>query len=102
MMDSGPLAQMYADKIGGTYATVFSSEDKIRNVKTDSFRYSQIVNISMLVNFALTEDMDGIILNPGSDDILISRLTLLKYSLGFERYANDERLCESIYYMFPI
>ena len=102
MTDSGPLAQMHVDKVGGEYATIFSSEDKIKEVKTDKFKYSQVVNLSMLVNFILSDDMDGIILNLDSDDVLISRQTLLKYSLGFEKYVNDERLCESIYYMFLI
>ena len=102
MTDSGPLAQMHVDKVGGEYATIFSSEDKLKEVKTDKFKYSQVVNLSMLVNFVLSEDMDGIILNLDSDDVLISRQTLLKYSLGFEKYVNDERLCESIYYMFLI
>lgn len=102
MTDSGPLAQMHVDKVGGEYATIFSSEDKIKQVKTDKFKYSQVVNLSMLVNFVLSEDMDGIILNLDSDNVLISRQTLLKYSLGFEKYVNDERLCESIYYMFLI
>lgn len=102
MTDSGPLAWMHVDKVGGEYATIFSSEDKIKEVKTDKFKYSQVVNLSMLVNFVLSEDMDGIILNLDSDDVLISRQTLLKYSLGFEKYVNDERLCESIYYMFLI
>jgi hypothetical protein len=102
MMDSGPLAQMFTDNMGGVYATLFSSEEKIQQAKTDKFRYSQVVNLAMLVNFILTEDMDGIVLNPGSDDVLIPRATLMRYSLGFEKYANDERLADAIYYMFLI
>lgn len=102
MMDSGPLAQMYTDNVGGVYATIFSSEDKMREVDTNQFKYSQIVNLTMLVNFVLAEDMEGIVLNPGSDDVLIPRVTLLRYSLGFEKFANDEKLCDTIYYMFQI
>lgn len=102
MMDSGPLAQMYTDEVGGVYATIFSGEDKIKAVETDKFRYSQVVNLAMLVNFVLSEDMEGIVLNPGSDDVLIPRLTLLRYSLGFEKFANDEKLSNTIYYMFLI
>ena len=102
MMDSGPLAQMYTDNVGGVYATIFSSEEKLKKVKTSKFKYSQVVNLAMLVNFVLSEDMDGIILNHQSDDILIPRATLLRYSLGFEKFANDEKLGESIYYMFVI
>lgn len=102
MMDSGPLAQMYTDEVGGVYATIFSGEDKIKAVETDKFRYSQVVNLAMLVNFVLSEDMEGIVLNPGSDDVLIPRFTLLRYSLGFEKFANDEKLSNTIYYMFLI
>lgn len=102
MMDSGPLAQMYTDNVGGVYATIFSSENKIREVDTKQFKYSQVVNLAMLVNFVLAEDMEGIVLNPGSDDVLIPRVTLLRYSLGFEKFANDEKLCDAIYYMFQI
>ena len=102
MMDSGPLAQMYTDNLGGTYATIFSSEEKLKAVETSKFKYSQVVNLAMLVNFVLSEDLDGIILNHQSDDILIPRTTLLRYSLGFEKFANDEKLSASIYYMFLI
>lgn len=100
--NTGPLASMYMDRVGGEYATLFSSEEKMKKVTTDRFKYSQIVNLATLVNFALTEDMDGIILNPESDNVLISRQNLLRYSLGFEKFANDERLCESMYYLYDI
>ena len=102
LMDIGPLAQMYTDNVGGVYATIFSSEDKLKLVKTDKFKYSQVINLAMLVNFVLTEDMDGIVLNPESESVLITRSTLLKYSLGFERFANDMKLSNSIYYMFTL
>lgn len=102
MMDSGPLAQMYTDNVGGVYVTLFSSEDKMKQVKTDMFRYSQIVNLAMIVNFALTEDLDGMVLNPDTDNVLIPRATLLKYSRGFEKFAHDEKLFNSIFYMFLI
>ena len=102
MMDSGPLAQMFTDDVGGVYATIFSSEDKLKSVETKQFKYSQVVNLAMLVNYVLTQDLDGIVLNPQSDDVLITRSNLLKYSLGFERYANDEKLSDSIYYMFVL
>lgn len=102
LRQSGPVASMYADNVGGVYATIFSSKSKINDVETSKHKYPQVVNLAMLVNFILTEDMDGLILNPGSDNVLIPRGILLKYSLGFEKYANDMRLCDSIYYMFSI
>ena len=102
MQSTGPLARMHVDRIGGEYATLFTSEEKMGHVRTDLYRYSQIVNLATLVNFVLSEDMDGIVVNPDSDNVLIPRSELLKYSLGFEKYANDERLSTSIFYIFPV
>ena len=99
---TGPIAQMHMDRVGGIYATLFSSDEKMTAIKTDKHKYSQIVNLATLVNFVLSEDLDGIVLNPESDNVLITRYNLLKYSLGFEKYANDERLSESMYYMFNL
>lgn len=99
---TGPVAQMHMDKVGGMYATLFTSEEKMGTINTNKVKYSQIVNLATLVNFVLSEDLDGIILNPESDNVLITRYNLLKYSLGFEKFANDERLSESIYYIFKV
>lgn len=98
--ETGPVASMYIDNVGGRYATIFSSRQRLNDPATSKFRYAQLIDLATLVNFVLTEDMDGIILNPQSSNVLIPRLTLLRYSLGFERFANDERLFESIYYLF--
>ena len=102
LREIGPVAGMYTDKVGGIYVTIFSSTDRIRHVNTSKFKYAQLVNLAMLVNYVLVEDLDGIVLNPDSDNVLIPRSVLLRYSLGFERYANDARLCEALYYMFAL
>ena len=102
LREIGPVAGMYTDKVGGIYVTIFSSTDRIRHVNTSKFKYAQLVNLAMLVNYVLVEDLDGIVLNPDSDNVLIPRSALLRYSLGFERYANDARLCEALYYMFAL
>ena len=102
LREIGPVAGMYTDKVGGIYVTIFSSTDRIRQVNSSKFKYAQLVNLAMLVNYVLVEDLDGIVLNPDSDNVLIPRSVLLRYSLGFERYANDARLCEALYYMFAL
>ena len=102
MQKTGPVASMYLDNVGGVYATIFSSKNKLSHVKTSKHKYAQLVNLATLVNFVLSEDMDGIVLNPESDNVLIPRSKLLKYSLGFEKFANDERFSNSIYYLFEV
>lgn len=100
--ETGPVASMYIDRVGGKYATIFSSGSKLEAPSTSKHRYAQLIDLATLVNFVLTEDMDGIILNPETDNVLIPRMSLLRYSIGFEKFANDERLFESIYYLFLI
>ena len=102
LKETGPVASMYTDRVGGVYATLFTSEAKMEPIKTHKFKYSQLINLATLVNFILTEDMDGLIINPESDNVLIPRPSLLRYSLGFEKYANDERLSEAMFYIFRI
>lgn len=102
LKESGPIASMYMDRVGGIYATVFTSEAKMAEINANRHKYSQLINLATLVNFILTEDMDGLIINPETDNVLIPRASLLRYSLGFERYANDERLSEAMFYIFKI
>ena len=99
---TGPIAQMYLDRVGGIYATIFTSKDKVKAIETSKNKYLQLINLATLVNFVLSEDMEGIVINPETDNVLIPRSVLLRYSLGFERFANDERLSEAMYYMFNL
>lgn len=102
LKQTGPIAQIHIDRVGGLYACIFTSHSKMQPIRTNRFKYCQIINLATLVNFILFEDMDGLIINPETDNVLIPRSVLLKYSLGFEKYANDERLSEAMYYMFRV
>ncbi|WP_406536838.1 SseB family protein [Methanobrevibacter sp.] len=102
LKETGQIASMYTDRVGGVYATLFTSEAKMESITTSRHKYSQLINLATMVNFILTEDMDGLIINPESDNVLIPRASLLRYSLGFEKYANDERLSEAMFYIFNI
>ena len=78
----------------------YTSEAIYEEYKNTERRY-RVLDI-YCPNLILTEDMDGLIINPESDNVLIPRPSLLRYSLGFEKYANDERLSEAMFYIFRI
>lgn len=63
-------------------------------------KYSQIVNFSRMANFILNDDMDGIIINPCCENILLTRETLMHYSGLLEKTCNDTRLNTAIMHMF--
>ena len=100
MAETGPLGFLYTDEVGGQYSTLFTSEEKMKSVDTEYMKYFQIVNVSMMTNFVLNDDMDGIIINPGSDNVLLSRDVLLEYSSFIEKACNDEKLNSAIFHLF--
>ena len=101
LAETGPLGYLYIDEIGGQYTTVYTSEEKISKIKTDLNKYSQLVNFSHMANFILSDDMDGIIINPNAENVLITRDILLEYCDKLEETCNDSRLNSAIFHMFP-
>ena len=65
-------------------------------------KYIQIVNFSQMTNCLLNDDMDGIIINPNCENILITRNVLLEYSDVLEVICYDEKLNSAVFHMFPM
>lgn len=101
-MEDNPSGFLYIDDMGGNYATVYTSEEKISSVLTDLNKYSQIVNFSQLTNYALNAGLDGIIINPNTENVMISREVLLEYWSVLEEFCNDSKLNTAIKHMFLI
>lgn len=95
-----PVGFLHSDRIGGRYASVFTSEERMASIDTPFNRYLQIVNFSQMTFFILSEDMDGIVINPGEENIIITRDVLLEFSPLLERTCNDSRLNSSVHHMF--
>ena len=95
-----PVGFLYIDRLGGEYATVYTSEEKMTAINTPFKKYSQIVNPAHMVMFVLNEDMDGLIINPGNEQILLTRETLLDYSGVIEKTCNNEKLNKAMLCMF--
>ncbi len=95
-----PVGFLHSERIGGRYATVFTSEERMASIDTPFNRYLQIVNFSQMTFFILSEDMDGIVINPGEENIVITRDVLLEFSPLLERTCNDSRLNSSVHHMF--
>ena len=101
-MEDNPRGFLYLDEMGGKYATVYTSEERISGVATELNKYSQIVNFSQLTNYALNAGLDGIIINPNMENVMISREVLLEYWYVLEEFCNDQKLNAAIKHMFLI
>ena len=102
MKETGPLGFLYTDNGGGMYATAFTSDDKIRTIPTALNKYSQLINFSQMTNYVLSDDLDGIIINPNEENVLLTREVLLEYSPLLEMMCNDSRLNSAIFYLFTM
>ena len=99
-LENGPVGFMHMENLGGTYATMYTSESKMASIDTPLNKFSQIVNPALMTYFILTDDMDGLIINPNSDNILLTRDVLLEYSSLIQDTCNDPRLNNAIFHMF--
>lgn len=95
-----PRGFLYSDNLGGKYAAIFTSDEKMQGIETTMNKYSQIVNFSQMTSNALSDDMDGIIINPESDNIVLTRDTLLEFYPVWESKCNDPKLNSAIFHMF--
>ena len=100
MLEEGPQGFLHTDNIGGRYATLYTSTEKMDAITTRYNKYPQIINPAMLFYNILRDDMDGVIINPQSDDVLITRQTIFEYFDEIKATCNDECLNNGILYMF--
>lgn len=66
----------------GNFYLIFTSDSEIDVSSRDGY-YSQLVNLPLLMERVLNDDLDGIVLNANSDNILISRKTIRRYMKDF-------------------
>lgn len=100
--ETHPQGSLFIEENCGIYTTVYTSEEKISDVDLPLNKFSQIIDFSYMVNFTLNSDFDGIIINPRSDNIILSRDMLLDYSPIVEMLCFDARLNTTTLYMFPV
>ena len=83
------------------YGTVYTDTDAIVSFHEDieCFYYVQVTNKYSVFHFLLSNDIDGIIINPGTDDYYVPRQVML-------RLLNDDLVntdfAEATRYAFPI
>ena len=102
MENTGPLGVLYLDRIGGKYAAAFTSDEKMLNVKTDRFRYSQIVDFAQMSKMLLAEDLDGMVINPGDENIILVREVLMEFEDIIYEKCYSPKMNSSVFYMFPV
>lgn len=85
------------------FGILFTGKDIIQDLiekKEDLNYYCQLTQLDDFMEFVLKNDMDGIIINPGTDDYIISREYLIEAYGGLT--YNNPVFKESSNYAFPL
>lgn len=99
-VDGFSLCVMEDDDSG--YGIVFTDKDAISKALDEDglFYYAQLTRLSSLFEFVLRNDMDGVIINPESDDYLIERSAILAQASGIDLVAEDASFKNCLDYAF--
>ena len=79
------------------HVSLFTSEDKVKNIKTSKFKYLALVNFATFVHYAIMNEFEGIAVNPDDEnytvpiDVLISNWGLINRTCWDEKlvYASN-------------
>lgn len=77
---------------------MYTSDFNINITTKNVYKYSQIVNFQYFAEKILTDDLDGIILNRGTDNIIIERKFLRTYMRNLKCHI----LQDYSGYIFPV
>ena len=72
------------------YLLLFSREITTNSIPQDVYKYSEIVNFPLLVEFLLNDDLDGFILNVDEENITIPREHLRDFMKDFRMPLLDD------------
>lgn len=84
----------------GIFTDIDSAKEAIKEM--DGYYYVQITKLTSLFEFNLFNDMDGVIINPGTLDFVIMRKDYLSQASGIDVVVEDPGLRNSLDYAFPI
>lgn len=93
---------MFTKKSGREhYGVIYTDVEAIREFHDtlDYFYYAQVTNKFRVFNFILSHDLDGIIINPGTDEYYVPRQVILQ--LADEDLMNPE-FEDATRYAFPV
>lgn len=85
------------------YGAIFTDKDAMLNAipeDDDFYYYGQLTSIGALFDFILRNDMDGVLINPGTVDYLIPRSEILSQASGVDLVVEDKSFRNCLEYAF--
>jgi len=85
-------------------AMIFTSKHELVKFigETDTNCYGQITVLTELFDFILRNDIDGVVINPATQNYYILREEIISQARGIELIAEDDRLRDALDYAFTL
>ena len=102
--DAGGFNLFIIDEDPIRLAMIFTGKDEMLKFidGTDSNCYGQITVLTELFDFILRNDIDGVVINPASENYYILREEIISQARGIELIAEDDRIRDALDYAFTI
>lgn len=101
--DVGGFSLFAIDSGDAFYGALFTDKDAmLKAIPEDDGMsyYGQLTKVSSLFDFVLRNDMDGVVVNPGSDDFIIPRSAFLSQASGIDIVFEDQSFRNCLDYAF--
>lgn len=101
--DVGGFSLYAIDDGDAFYGALFTDKDAILNAIPEDdvlSYYAQLTKVSAMFDFVLRNDMDGVIINPNTDDFVIPRSEFLSQASGIELVVEDQSFRNCLDYAF--
>lgn len=102
MIDTMFANDKYDWHIHNRHVALFTSENRLKGIKTSKFKYLALANFASIAHVAINRELEGIVINPGDEEYIIPVDTLIRNWSLIYRTCWDERLISAKYSLFSI
>ena len=102
VIDAMEFAGKYDFYRKGQYATIFTNEDKLKDIETSKFKYLSLVDFARIAHYSIGRELKGIVINPNEEAYMIPTEELLENWPLINRMCHNERLISGMHYLFKI
>ena len=102
MIDTLGLWDKYDFYSHDQYAVLFTGKDRMKNIKTDTFRYLALTDLSIIAHNSIHRELKGIVINPDEENYIIPIEELIENWPIINQKCRNEKMVSSRRTLFVI
>ncbi|WP_298523423.1 SseB family protein [uncultured Methanobrevibacter sp.] len=100
VIDTFGLTDKYDFYNQNQHVALFTDESRLKNVKTDKFKYLSLVDLSVVAHYSIKHELGGIAINPCDENYMIPTEILVEHWPLINRMCYNKRLISGKRYLF--